>query len=125
MSEPVIDLRIIASTAGAEAGLARVGKSAEAELGASGKLGKAGSEAENALGGVGKSATKAGKDVEKGAKDAEGGMKKVKDGGNDLLSEFTGISLKQGIVVAGFAAVALVAHGVFEEYNKLHDSTVR
>ncbi len=118
MSDPVIDLRIIASTSGAEAGLARVGKTAETELGAGGKLGKAGKEAENSLGGVGKTAGKAGKDVEKSAKGATGALKDVEKGSNGLLQSFTGISLGQGAVVAGFALVGLAAKGVLEEYNK-------
>jgi hypothetical protein len=124
MTDAVIDLKIIASTAGAEAGLARVGKVAESELGAGGTLGKAGKEAESSLGGVGKTAEKAGKDAEKAAKDSSGAFKDLGKGADGLLSSFTGLSLGQGAVLAGFAAAGLVAHGVFEEYNKLHDSTV-
>ena len=109
-ADTVIDLRIIASTASAEAGLARVGATAESELGSGGKLGKAGKEAESSMTGIGKSAAKADEDVKKGS--------------NNMLSSLTGLSLGQGVIIAGFAAAALVAHSVFDEYNKLHDATV-
>lgn len=123
MSDPVIDLRIIASTAGAEAGLARVGKSAESELGSSGKLGRAGKEAEGSFGGVGKSAGKAGKDVEKASKDSGKALEETKKGSNDLLSEFTGLSLGQGAIALGFGIAALAAHGAFEEFEKNKEAT--
>ena len=110
MTDQIIDLKIIASTASAEAGLARVGATAESELGSGGKLGKAGKEAESSMGGIGKSAEKAEKDMSKGA--------------SGMLSSFTGLSLGQGAIIAGFGAVALVAHGVFDEWNKLQVATV-
>lgn len=124
MSDPVIDLRIIASTSSAEAGLARVGKTAESELGASGKLGKAGKDAENTLSGVGSKAGKMGKDVEAAGKHSGGALKEAKKGAGDLLQEFTGLSLGGGAIVAAFAVTALVAHGVFEEFEKNEKATI-
>src|SRR5580704_1511011 len=109
-ADTVIDLRIMASTASAEAGLARVGATAESEVGSTGKPGKAGKEAESSMGGIGKSAEKAEKDMSKGT--------------SGMLQSFTGLSLGQGAIIAGFGAVALVAHGVYDEWNRLHDATV-